>query len=139
MLPSSFDFTAVFKEQWEIARITHISQNNSSVLFPMRGILTSLEAERQCCLKRTSWKVGMCFLVGQASYCVCMCTLLTEPRGNMYAGLLAIAESSRLLFKIPSKLNRMCLLPDATGLILVITVAGEEEEKARHLPSEGDL
>lgn len=51
----------------------------------------------------------------------------------MQAGLLAAVESPRLLFKISSKLNRLCLLPSETGLVLVITVAGEEEEKARHL------
>lgn len=92
-----------------------------------------------CCLEATSQKVCMCFLAAQPRYCVCVCTLLTELRGNMRAGLLAAAESSTLFFKIPSKLNRMCLLPGATGLVLVITVAGEEEEKARHLPLEGDL
>lgn len=74
----------------------------------------------------------MYFLAGQATNCVYVCTVLTEPRGNMHVGLLAAAESSRLLFKISSKLNRMCL-PSATGLVLIITIAGEEEEKARHL------
>lgn len=53
----------------------------------------------------------MYFLAGQATNCVYVCTLVTEPRGNMHAGLLAAAERSRQLFKIVSKLNRMCLLP----------------------------
>lgn len=51
----------------------------------------------------------------------------------MRAGPLAATEGSRLLFKISSKLNRMRLLPSATGLVLVITTAGKEEDKARHL------
>lgn len=51
----------------------------------------------------------------------------------MQAGLLAAAERSRLLFKISSKLNKLCLLPSETGLVIVIIIAGEEEEKARHL------
>lgn len=57
----------------------------------------------------------------------------------MHAGPLAATEGSRLLFKISSKLNRMRLLPCATGLVLVITTAGKEEDKARHLQKEGDL
>lgn len=58
-----------------------------------------------------------------------MCTLLAEPRRNMHAGMLVAAESSKLLFKVSGKLNRMCLLPSANCLVLVINIAGEEGER----------
>ena len=116
------------------AHITHISQNHSFGLLPMTVMLSPVPLGGwQNALPRSPQSEGTYFLAGQATSCVYVCTLLTEPRGNTHAGLLAAAESSRLLFKISSKLNRTCLLPSATGLVLVIAVAGEEEEKARHL------